>query len=187
MAEKEKTDVREEKKKEEKPRREENKKEESRENVSSIIRIMSTDVPGNKKLAYGLTRIKGVSYSFANAVCNSLKMDKNKRVSELTEEEIKKITDFIKDPNLPVFMFNRRRDYETGKNMHLTLTNLELQKEFDIKRLRKIKSYRGWRHALGLPVRGQRTKSHFRHGKSVGVQKIKSKPATGEKTKEKFK
>ena len=158
-------------------------KKESGEKVSSLIRIMSTDIPGNKKVIYGLTRIKGVSYSFSNAVCNALKLDPDKIVSELTESEIQKISDFIKNPSLPAFMLNRRWDYETGQNRHLTLTNLELQKEFDIKRLRKIKSYRGWRHAIGLPVRGQRTKSHFRHGKSVGVQKTKSKPASGEKRK----
>lgn len=155
----------------------EEKKKETKENVFSLIRIMSADIPGNKRLVYGLTRIKGVSYSFANAVCNSLKINPEKIVSTLGEEEIKRITDFIKSPNLPAFMLNRRRDYETGQDKHLTLTNLELQKEFDIKRLRKIKSYKGWRHALGLPVRGQRTKSHFRHGKSVGVQKTSAKPS----------
>ena len=53
------------------------------------------------------------------------------------------------------------------------LTNdLDIQKEFDIKRLKKIKSYRGLRHAQGLPVRGQRTRSHFRKkGGAVSVRK----------------
>jgi len=44
-----------------------------------------------------------------------------------------------------------------------------LQTEFDIKRLKKIKSYRGLRHVLGQPVRGQRTRGHFRKNKAVGV------------------
>ncbi len=161
----------------------EEKKKETKENLSSLIRIMSTDIPGNKKVMYGLTRIKGVSYSFASAVCNYLKISPDKIVSTLSEDEIKRITGFIKSPNLPTFMLNRRRDYETGQDKHLTLTNLELQKEFDIKRLRKIRSYKGWRHAIGLPVRGQRTKSHFRHGKSVGVQKTGAKPSTSKNVK----
>jgi len=58
---------------------------------------------------------------------------------------------------------------------------LKLRKEFDIKRLKKVKSYRGMRHAFGLPVRGQRTRSHFRKGRSVGVQKKKVKPQKGAK------
>jgi small subunit ribosomal protein S13 len=50
---------------------------------------------------------------------------------------------------------------------------LELQKEFDIKRLKKIKSYRGFRHMSGLPCRGQRTKSNFRKNrrKGAGIKK----------------
>ena len=54
---------------------------------------------------------------------------------------------------------------------------LELQKEFDIKRLKKIKSYRGIRHTLGLPSRGQRTKGNFRPHKmkGVGIKKKKNK------------
>ena len=59
-----------------------------------------------------------------------------------------------------------------------TLQKLELQKEFDIKRLKKIKSYRGLRHSTGQPVRGQRTKSHFRTNrrKSSGINKKEKKP-----------
>lgn len=58
-----------------------------------------------------------------------------------------------------------------------------MKREFDIRRLKKIRSYRGLRHATGQPTRGQRTKSHFRaHGKkkAVGVQKKKS-VSTGKK------
>ena len=71
-------------------------------------------------------------------------------------------------------MMNRRKDYEDGKDKHLLTSSLDLQKELDIKRLKKIRSYRGLRHALGQPVRGQRTKSHFRKNKTVGVQKKKA-------------
>ncbi len=143
---------------------------------SKIIRIMQTDIPGDKKIYVGLTRIKGISWSFSNALCSKLKIDKNRRIDSLKEEEIQKIGEFIKNPELPSFLLNRRKDLESGEDKHLLTSNLELRKEFDIKRLKKIRSYRGLRHALGQPTRGQRTKAHFRQkGKSMGVVK-KSKP-----------
>ena len=79
----------------------------------------------------------------------------------------------MKNPDVPIYLINRRNDFETGENKHLTTSDLDLKKEFDIKRLRKIKSYKGIRHAAKLPVRGQRTKSHFRknRGKSGGIKK----------------
>ena len=57
---------------------------------------------------------------------------------------------------------------------------MDLQNEFDIRRLKKIKSYKGIRHSLGQPVRGQRTKAHFRKGRAVGVKRVKVK-STGKK------
>lgn len=139
--------------------------------AESLIRILSTDIPGNKPIYAGLKRIKGVSWSFANAVCQKLKINKNKKIKDLDEKEIAKISEFIKNPQVPEFMLNRRQDRETGKNEHLTGADLEMKKEFDIKRMRKIKCYKGIRHSLGQPVRGQRTKAHFRKNKTVGVMK----------------
>ncbi len=138
-----------------------------------MVRLMSEDIEGAMKVYPALTKINGVSWSLANAVCNVLKIDKNRRIGSLTEEEIKMVSDFIRNPKIPDFLLNRNRDFETGKNLHLTGTGLELQTEFDIKRLKKIKSYKGVRHAAGLPVRGQRTKSHFRKNKtkSMGIKK----------------
>jgi len=134
-----------------------------------IVRILDKDIEGGMKIYAGLTKIKGVSWSMANAVCKKLKIDKNRKIGSLTDAEIKKIIDFIKNPEVPGFIFNRRSDFETGKERHLTGTDLELQKEFDIKRLKKIKSYRGIRHSAGLPERGQRTKSNFRKNKKKGA------------------
>ena len=137
-----------------------------------VVRILQTDIDGNKAIYVGLTKIKGVSWSLAHAVCNKLSLDKNKKVASLTKEEIQKVEEFIKHPHLPVFLFNRRKDLDSGQDMHLLGSDLDLRKEFDIKRLKKIKSYKGLRHALGQPVRGQRTRSHFRQkGKAVGVLK----------------
>ena len=142
----------------------------SQKSEEKIVRIMQTDIGGNKQIHVGLTKIKGVSWSFSNALCNKLRIDRKRKVASLNENEIKKIENFIKSPDLPSFLLNRRKDFDTGESLHLNTTDLELRNEFDIKRLKKIRSYRGLRHALGQPVRGQRTKSHFRSkGKSVEV------------------
>lgn len=141
---------------------------------SRIIRIMQTDISGEKSVYVGLTKIKGVSWGFSNALCNKLGIDKKRKISSLSEEERKKIEEFIKNPELPGFLLNRRKDLESGEDKHLLTTDLELRRDFDIKRLKKIRSYRGLRHALGQPTRGQRTKGHFRQkGKSMGVIKKK--------------
>ncbi len=136
-----------------------------------IIRILATDIPGNKNVYTGLTRIKGVSWSVANAICHFLKLDKNQKMAALSKERVEEITAYLKNLQLPNFLLNRRNDLETGAKAHILTSELDLKKEFDIKRLKKIKSYRGLRHSLGQPVRGQRTRSHFRKNKSVGVTK----------------
>lgn len=141
-----------------------------------IVRIRATDIEGSKSTINALMKIRGVSHSMSNAICLSLNLDKNKKIGNLSDEEIKKIEEAIKDPkkvNIPSFLFNRQKDIETNEDHHISGTDLKLRKEFDIKRIRKIKSYKGMRHALGLPVRGQRTKGHFRKGKSIGVAKKK--------------
>jgi len=151
-----------------KPGKPEEKKEEE-----MLIRILATDIPGSKTLLAGLTRIKGVSWAFANGICNVLKLDKDKKVGKLSKEEIDKIAKFIQKPELPDFMLNRRKDLESGENKHITGSDLRLRTEFDIKRLKKIKCFRGLRHSAGQPVRGQRTKAHFRENKALGVAKKK--------------
>lgn len=143
-----------------------------------VIRILTEDIEGRKKIYVGLTSIKGVSWGLSNAVCEILKIDKKRKIGSLTTEEIKKISEFIKNSSVPTYLKNRKKDFETGEDKHYVGTDLELRKEFDIKRLKKIKSYRGFRHMSGLPVRGQRTKAHFRKNKSRGVgikkkQKVK--------------
>jgi small subunit ribosomal protein S13 len=150
----------------------------------SLVRIMQTDIPGNKKLLAGLTYVKGVSWTVSSAMCYLLKLNPDKKVSDLTKEEIEKISKFLTEPEkyLPKFLINRRNDFESGEDHHFIGTQLDMKKEFDIRRLKKIRSYRGLRHATGQPTRGQRTKSHFRaHGKkkAVGVQKKKPEPSKG--------
>jgi len=66
---------------------------------------------------------------------------------------------------------NRQKDIETGKDMHLISADLVLKVKTDIDDAKSIRSWRGYRHAYGLKVRGQRTKTTGRQGKSLGVKK----------------
>lgn len=139
-----------------------------------LIRIHSTDIPGNRSIYAGLAKVKGVSWTLSNAICHILKLDKSRKVSSFSEAEINSISKFLKNPKVPEWLMNRKRDRETGDAKHLTLSDLDITKEWDIRRMKKMKAYKGWRHATGQPVRGQRTKAHFREkGKAVGVKKAK--------------
>ncbi|MBT4376291.1 30S ribosomal protein S13 [archaeon] len=142
-------------------------------NEGRIVRILSKDIEGKMNIYVGLTKIKGISWTMSNAICKKLGIEKTKKIGALTEGEIEKISTFMKNPDLPEYIFNRKQDLETGEDRHLIGVDLDLTKEFDIKRLRKIKSYKGFRHALGLPLRGQRTKSNFRKNrrKGAGIKK----------------
>ncbi|MBX4196714.1 30S ribosomal protein S13 [Candidatus Pacearchaeota archaeon] len=137
-----------------------------------IVRIFSYDVPGSKNLYAGLTRIKGVSWTISNATCLALNMPRTKRISELSKQDIAHIEEYLKKLPLPDFLKNRRFDPESGQTHHLYGSDLDVAREFDIKRLKKIKSHRGIRHSYNQPTRGQRTRSHFRsRGKGVGVRR----------------
>ncbi|MBT3404906.1 30S ribosomal protein S13 [archaeon] len=142
-------------------------------NEERIVRILAKDIEGNMQLYPGLTKVKGISWGISNAICKKLGLDKKEKIGNLSEETINKITEFMKNPNIPKNILNRQRDFETGEDKHLLGSDLELTKEFDIKRLKKIKCYKGLRHLSGLPMRGQRTKSNFRKNrrKGAGIKK----------------
>ena len=155
--------------------------------LRQIVRIIDADIKGEKNIYSALRNVTGVSYSFSNAICIIMGYDKSKRVGSLSVDEVKKIEDIIKNPlkyKIPNFILNRRKDYDTGEDKHLVASDLRLITGFDIKRFKKTKSYKGMRHAVGKPVRGQRTKGHFRHGKTVGVRR-KGIQAQSEAKKEK--
>ena len=146
------------------------------QSIKYIVRLCNADLKGELPLYHGLTKIKGISYSFSNALCNALSLDRNKKIGMLSPEESKSIEETVKNPSqLPLWLLNRKKDMDSGKDMHLVSASLKLQREFDIKQLMKIKCYRGMRHSTGLPVRGQRTRAHFRKGASLGVQRKAAK------------
>ncbi len=143
-----------------------------------IVRVANTDLDGRKAILFALRKIKGVNIMFANMALNSIGIDKTKTTGDMLDAEIKQLNDFILNPvkhGAPTWMLNRRKDFETGEDTHLLMADLDFTKENDIKRMKKVKSYKGLRHQWGLPVRGQRTKSNFRRnkGKGLGVKRKK--------------
>lgn len=155
--------------------------------IRALIRVVNSDLDGEKPLVVALTGIKGISHAIAGAICYAAGFDKNVKLGSLKEQDIFKIEEIIKDPikfGIPPFIFNRRRDITTGKDMHVVASDLEMVTKFDIQRMIDIKSYKGVRHMLGLPSRGQRTRSSFRKGKVVGVVRkavMSAKKEIGEK------
>ncbi|MFH1431789.1 MAG: 30S ribosomal protein S13 [archaeon] len=142
----------------------------------NIVRVMNTDLNGDKSIAYALTSIKGVNYNLAKAIIYRAKIDGTKKLKDLSEKDISEIEKIIEDPiesKIPSWLLNRNKDYKTGENLHITGTDITITVREDINRLRKIRSYRGIRHEKGLPTRGQRTRSSFRKGAKVGVVKKK--------------
>jgi small subunit ribosomal protein S13 len=141
-----------------------------------LVRILGKDIFGNVKLRAGLTKIKGISWAVSNAICRMSGLNPTTFLQDLKEDDLNKIEMIVKEGKLPLFLKNRRKDFDEGDDKHIVGSDLNLRNEFDVKRLKKIKSYKGIRHGLGLPVRGQRTKSHFRKNrKKSGAVGVKGK------------
>lgn len=141
-----------------------------------FVRIANTDLDGNKPIQNALTKIKGLSFMFCNAILNVTKIEKTKKAGYLSDEQVSMIDDAIKEPakfGIPSWLYNRKRDPEDGTDKHIVGSILTFTQDNDIKMMKKVKSYKGIRHSLGLPVRGQRTRSNFRRnkGKVMGVKK----------------
>jgi small subunit ribosomal protein S13 len=108
-----------------------------------MVRIRGIDLHDEKKIVFALPKIFGIGLSLAYKICDETKVDPNKKVKDLTPNEISKIDKFI-EANYKVEGDLRREIKE------------------NIKRLITIQCYRGIRHQRGLPVRGQRTRSNAR-------------------------
>lgn len=142
----------------------------------NLVRIAETDLDGNKKMLVGLAGVKGVDFPLANAISKTLELDTNKKLTDLSEDDISNIEDLLKNPgkyNIPSWLLNRRKDPETGEDNHLVGSNVKFVTDNDIKLMKKIKSYKGLRHQWGLTVRGQSTKANFRKSRTMGAKKRK--------------
>lgn len=122
----------------------------------------------------GLTQIKGIGYNFATAILDSLKINTNSNIGNLSDSEVQAIEKLISEPikgNFPSWFLNRRKDIETGANLHLLTSDIPFTLRNDIERERITASWRGYRHLNGLKVRGQRTRTTGRKAGAVGVAK----------------
>src|SRR3989338_5835824 len=150
--------------------------EEQKQELKYFVRIANTDLDGNKQIGNSLIKIKGINFMISNAICNAAGIQKTKKTGYLSDDDVAKIDDVLKDPSkfkIPSWLYNRKKDPEDNTDKHLTGSNLTFIQDNDIKMMKKIKSYKGVRHIIGQPVRGQRTKSNFRKnkGKVMGVKR----------------
>ena len=106
-------------------------------------RLLGVDIPNDRKAVISLTYLYGVGNRTARDLCHKAAVDPNKKARDLSDEEISRVTMILE------------RDY-------IVEGPLRRQVQQNINRLRDIKSYRGIRHRMGLPVRGQRTKTNAR-------------------------
>ena len=121
-----------------------------------MARIAGVNIPTNKRVVIALTYIHGIGRTTAAKICEQLKFPPERRVQDLTDQEVIQIRELID------------RD-------HTVEGDLRRETSMNIKRLMDLASYRGLRHRKGLPVRGQRTHTNAR------TRKGKAKPIAGKK------
>jgi small subunit ribosomal protein S13 len=119
-----------------------------------MARIAGITLPSEKRIEVGLTYIFGIGRSKSNKILQEAKIDKDKKVKALSEDEIKRIREIIE----------KREKIEGDLRKEINLS---------IKRLMDISSYRGMRHKRRLPARGQRTKTNARTRKGPRGHSIK--------------
>lgn len=127
-----------------------------------MARIAGVDLPINKRVEIGLTYIYGIGRPRSTKILDQAGVDRNKRVKDLDEDDVRKIRQIITDEG--------RVEGDLRKDVGL-----------DIKRLMEINSYRGMRHRRGLPTRGQRTHTNARTRKGPRKASIAGKKKPGKK------
>lgn len=144
------------------------------EGIRGIVRVAEVDLDGQKKIRHALLKVKGIGQSLAKAIPVAAGLNPDLLLGSLTEEQVEKLENIIKNPikyGIPEHMVNRKKDLVTGESHHLVSSELSFAVKSNIDFMKKIHCYKGVRHELGLPVRGQRTRSSFRTGMMVGVAK----------------
>ena len=157
-------------------------KKEQKRDAISIIRLSGKDVNGELSLIRALDEVKGIGSSMASAISfaieQKLGIPRSTSIGSLSEAQIAQVEDVIKEPQkfgIPMYMLNRRKDFETGVDMHNVGNDLVFAVRQDVTREVSIRSWRGFRHQYGQKVRGQHTRSTGRTGATVGVMKKSAK------------
>ena len=145
-----------------------------------LVRLHNTDLDGKKPVVVALSYVPGVSHRLARVVAANAKVPTTTLMGNLSDDQIAAVAQAIEDlrNTVPVWMRNRQNDYESGEDLHLVGTDIQITLREDLNRLKKIRSWRGHRHEKRLPTRGQRTKNNGRFGSAVGVQR-KEAPGSG--------
>ncbi|MDV3278405.1 MAG: 30S ribosomal protein S13 [Nitrososphaerales archaeon] len=139
-----------------------------------LVRISGKDLDGSKKLVVALSDVKGVGDNFAASVVKKLGIDPRVRVGTLTEAQVHEVERALQNAAtsaLPQWYYNRRNDPETGETKQFLGSDLDFVIKGDMDKEKNVQSWRGIRHTLGLKVRGQRTRTTGRKGRTVGVRK----------------
>ncbi|MBP7087633.1 MAG: 30S ribosomal protein S13 [Methanomassiliicoccales archaeon] len=154
-------------------------KTEEKDDFRYIVRIVNTDIDGNKPTVVGLQSIKGVGKRVAEVVVRKAGVDRSVKIGSLDEAATDELARLVTTYSeyAPNWAINRQADYETGEDQHIVSTDLDIVLKDDINRLKMIRCYRGVRHESGHKVRGQRTRSNGRKGLTLGVSKNKNQPA----------
>lgn len=166
-----------EKKKEKKPAPKKPKKAASeKENFRGIVRIAGKDVGGELTLKRSLLRVRGIGHTLAQSasaiIAKELSIDPSKPVGELDDAQIEKLDKILfnlQDHDMPKFLLNRNGDFRAGTDRHVIMNDLIFEISQDIDREKKQYSWKGYRHAYGQKVRGQKTRNTGRKGMAVGV------------------
>ncbi len=146
------------------------------EKLRHIVRIAGHDLDGTRSLVHALSRVRGIGVRLAYVIANRLELDPHQPIGQLSDDTLRKLEESVKNVaglGIPGWLLNRQRDLGTGENKHLIGSDLLLGTKADIDFMKKIKCWKGVRHALGLKVRGQRTRTTSRTGTTVGVHRRK--------------
>jgi len=148
----------------------------AKEEIKGIVRIAGRDIKGETKLRRTLMQVKGIGVTLSSAltkiISEQLNISGNTMIGELSDEQVDKLTEIITSPNkygIPERMLNRQKDPETNQSGHVIGTDLTFRTKQDVTNMKDINSWKGYRHAYGQKVRGQRTRTTGRTGMTVGV------------------
>ena len=146
--------------------------------VQSIIRIAGRDIDGSLPIYRALFKIKGIGLNMANALTYSigkkLSIPASAKLGELSEKQIESIEEIIKKPaeySVPRYMLNKRKNFDTGADVHYVGNDLTFSIRQDVNREVNLRTWKGYRHQYGQKVRGQHTRSTGRTGATMGVVK----------------
>ncbi len=150
--------------------------------AATIVRLAGRDVDGSQSISRAIRNVKGIGFAMANAMSDIVEkeqhLDRRTEIGSLSEQQVSALESVMYHPEehgMPKFMLNRRKEFETGRDMHQIGNDLTFSVRQDITRDVNLRSWRGYRHQYGQKVRGQHSRSTGRTGATVGVMKKATK------------